>query len=314
MFSIKFPDRPLKTARSIRALFAAALVLPVTNSWAFSEDIADIEHGFHSTYHYEMTRTLAYAAGFNAQDAERIAQASSATDAFQMQGSDPSVEGATKILGTERGTGSSTSAYFHWPRRGADNATGEYEYKGGRDECRYFSATEQACADGPEIDQIERWAVYGEDALTLPVPRISVNGSPYSDIGAGSLDALGVYLHGLADSYSHEKCMQKGIRGHGGHFGANVCGPAYWHWIQEYGQPDSALGVTTTRESIIAMWQALKFYRQVNGYTEPARWNDAQLGKFKVRWTTLPDPASRKRFAIRAMKRLIDKNQEGGEG
>lgn len=294
----------LNTAASL-ALF----LLPAT-TWAFSEDIVDQEHGFHSTYHYEMTRVLAIASGFSATEAETIAQASSATDAFARQGTDPAAAGETKILGTERGTDTLTSPYFHWPRRGVMNAASEYTYFGGRDECSYFATTEQVCEGTPEVDDLERWAVFGEDSLRLPVPSISVDGSAFQPIQGGSLDALGVYLHGLADSYSHETCMMTGVRSHGGHFGANECGPAYWHWMQEYGRDDQVRGVNFTRESMYAMWQALQYYREHNGYTAPALWNDAQFRKFKLRWTTMNTPHMRKRYANRVFNRLVKRTVE----
>jgi len=300
----------LSSFRSLAASAAvlAAGMLPSVSS-AFSEDFINRKDGFHSTFHLEMTHTLALAAGFSVEEANIIGLASSATDAFDRQGTDVSGPGEMKILGTERGGDHPTSAYFHWPRRGVMNVDGSYTHIGGRDECQYFAGTALACGATPEVDQIEAWAVYGQDTLGLATPMVSLDGSAYVPVQAGSLTALGIYLHSLADSYSHETCMEDGVRTHQGHFDQDECSPAYWHWLQEYGPVDQVMGVKRTQEAMQAMWKAMKFYREKNGYDAATRWTDEQFFAFSWRWSTISTPGMRSRLANRAAKKIIEAYQ-----
>jgi hypothetical protein len=274
-------------------LAGSAAFMPVT-SWAYSEDTTN--GGAHSSFHYELTRTLARASGFTSAQAARIASADQATDTFPNDPQDcatatPAAAGQVIIIGTTRshdGTTSAQTQFFHWPRRGVYSVIDGSAYPGsGVDSCSYFVGTDQACsAAGNEVDQLENFALAGnQNALSIQTPCYSENGSAYTSIPAGSLVALGLYLHSLADSYSHEACMATGARTHQDSGVATVCSSIDWHIIQEYGA--SGQGVDYTQAAATAVWQALKRYRVAQGYNAPPLWNDEQAQAFINNWVDL---------------------------
>ena len=130
---------------------------------------------------------------------------------------------------------------------------------------------------------MESFALGGDtNALTVAVPCYSQNRSAYAPIDAGSLVALGLYLHALADSYSHEACMKSSaVRTHSGSGVANECSSVDWHLIQEYG---AGQGVEYTHDGAWAVWQALKRYRTAQGYAGRALWTDAEAEQFITSW------------------------------
>lgn len=278
--------------------------------WAYSEDTG--VEGAHSSFHYDLTRTLARASGFNRAQATRIAEADQATDTFPNDPSDcatapVAAQGEITIIGTVRSHDESQSAqthYFHWPRRGVDSVIDASAYPGsGADSCGYFTGTDQACgSSGPEIDQLERFAIAGDStALTITTPCYSENGSQYADIPAGSLVALGVYLHSLADSYSHEACMATGKRTHQDSEVVE-CASFDWHIIQEYGA--DGLGVEYTRSAALAMWEALKRYRVNQGYSAQTSWTDQEAEQFINNWVQLNTAQERTEAANTAYENI----------
>jgi hypothetical protein len=294
IFGVKAMRRKQIQTSVLSVLFLTSAVSLPMQGWAYSEDTTS--GGAHSSFHYELTRTLARASGFSVAQADRIASADQAVDTFPNDPQDcataaPAAAGQIIIIGTTRSHDGSTSAqtqYFHWPRRGVSSVIDGSAYPGsGVDTCSYFAGTDQACgAAGDEVSQLETFALAGnQNALTIQTPCYSANGSAYADIQAGSLVALGLYLHSLADSYSHEACMATGARTHQDSAVASVCAAIDWHIIQEYGA--NGEGVDYTRAAATAMWQALKRYRVAQGYSAAALWSDDQAQAFINSWVDL---------------------------
>ncbi len=264
---------------------------------AYWGDNADVADGPHSSFHYEFSRVLARAAGFSTADAEFIAVMTEVTDRMSFQGTGPSSP-MVQLWGTERI--GPTDAYFHWPRRGSYNVTGEYQHPGGRDSCSYFTGSTggfgfgfissgDVCPNGvPEINQIENWAVFGSGSPSVGTPRMILNLDPEGPVQGGTLAALGIYLHALADTYSHEACMKKvKIRGHRNTTTIHTeCSVVRWHENEEFGKPTSTAnkGTSYTKEAGMATWKALLFYRAKHGLAEPALWTDAQAQSFINTW------------------------------
>lgn len=278
------------------------LLLSAVIAFRYGEDIKTADTDSHSTFHYEFTRTLAAAAGFTRDEAELIAVADEATDTGHFKG-DTSASPEVQIEGTTRV--SKTGPYWHFARRDSVNATGEYKYPGARNTCAYFTRPTNSCQGDPELKEIESWAVYGNATPSAGVPQASVNGSALQPVEAKSRLALAIYLHALADSYSHEACMQADqFRGHKPR--PVDCNAVFWHIQAEYG-PDTKgrnRGVPFTEEAGMATWIALKWFRQQNKLTEPARWTDEQAKEFIQSWVVLEKAQDRRDFAVATLENL----------
>jgi hypothetical protein len=230
----------------------------------------------HSTFHYELVRTLVRAAGLPAEAAEPVAMASEATDL----GHFTNASGVTvRFSGTERNhieapedgeLPDQPSQYWHMARRActdsrvlngvshpAANVTGAH-----CNTCTYFSDTEDACEGGAELPSIDRWGLYSESssALRFPAP-VYPDGT---QVPAGSLHAFGIYVHSLADSYSHEKCMMtEKLRVHpppGSALDQSAgpeCSGAQWHLGLEF----TAEGNEYVKVAAVAIYRAAVKYR-----------------------------------------------------
>lgn len=319
----------------MKRFFAASLVLvlaliPATVR-GYSEDQQQGQDP-HSTFHYNLVRTLAAAAGFSADEAQTLAVLCEATDRLTFENvvlsgtARPNVNEGQQSLGL----------YYHFGRRGSRNATGAYEQPGGKDTCQYFdpaylagktfpsncpmsylSTTTAGAAGEPgpcqvgddgktisEVAEIELWAVYGRGLPRFGAPTLAEDGGTARPVQPRSLNALGIYLHSLADSYSHEACMQQcSFQGHS--VTPPACTAVYWHMTAEYG-PLSVQNVGTdyTRQAAKAVWLALKNYRQVNGLTGPARWTDRQAEAFWEPWIKLDTAKERQQSADAAFSEL----------
>lgn len=270
----------------INTALGVALALPAL-AGAYSEDTrssADDSHNDgHSTFHYELVRTLAVGAGYSVADAQLIADASDATDSFPSMRNTQLCSDITNsdtlnederlhILGTVRSQTDDPqigeqSPYFHWPRRPATALSGESytaDAANGIDAetCGYFGA---ACTY--EVQQMEDWVFNANDQAfadtPVATPCAAMPGGTYQTVPAGGLIALGIYLHGLGDSYSHQACMATGARTHEDSTTA-VCDARSWHLEEEYGTDadGSADGAGTpfTRQGALAIWDALNWY------------------------------------------------------
>jgi hypothetical protein len=289
-------------ARPIKLSAALPLLALILMAWRYGEDIQTSNTAAHSTFHYELTRTLAAAAGFTREEAELIAVANEATDVGQFKG-DTTTSPNVQITGTQRV--SKTGPYWHFARRDSTNASGEYKYPGGRNTCAYFTRPTNSCQGDPELKEIEAWAVYGNATPSAGAPQVSINGGALQPVEGKSAVALAIYLHALADSYSHESCMA--VEQFRGHKPRPVdCNARFWHEQAEYG-PDTKgrnRGVPFTEEAGIATWLALKWFRQQNKLAGPARWTDAQAKEFIQSWIVLEKAPDRREFAVERLASL----------
>ncbi|MGH7493915.1 MAG: hypothetical protein ACREOO_16170 [bacterium] len=268
----------------------------------YGEDLQTKNLAAHSTFHYELTRTLARAAGFTAVEAESLAVINEAMDAETFTGE----TGVTiQLNGTRRV--SDTGQYWHFARRDSSNATGEYLHPGGRNTCAYFTRqfTRSCPGEAPEMNEIEDWAIYASDSPSPGAPQISYDrGQTLHSVTGKSLPALAVYLHALADSYSHEACMASAqVRTHKPR--PSECSAVHWHTQAEFGDhAEIDKGVNYTREAAQAVWLALKWFRQQTGRAEPALWTDEQASEFIQSWVKLDSAQDRRDAALQAFASL----------
>ncbi len=211
--------------------FASAYNDDYFNSSYPYPDAANKMREYHSTFHYEFTRTLLRAAGYTANEAEQAAVTCEATDwQLYYTKSNSALLDSYFIgyTGLKVGVNNTSrkdynqARFWHFPRRASTTSSGAVTYpladvSGVKSNtCDYFS-TSNKCADSkkPELSIIDDWALNGNSKaissanLTgVSTPTIAVNGGTTQAAGAGSLYALGIYLHSLGDSYSHEACMK----------------------------------------------------------------------------------------------------------
>jgi hypothetical protein len=176
------PSLPRVTRR--HAACALALV-------ASSEAIAlaygeDFQPDSHSTAHYDVTRAMARCAGFAAADATTIAEANQVTDTLAY--------GATAFGFTDRA--GPLKQYFHFPEPGG---------------------TLDANGDGA----LRSWAsgmttLTDADGTTLSICDAagSCCDSEARCVTAGSLEAVGIWLHAVGDFWSHRSCTAAGGTNH----------------------------------------------------------------------------------------------------
>jgi hypothetical protein len=115
-------------------------------------------------------------------------------------------------------------------------------------------------------------------------------------VQGGSLIALGIYTHALADTYTHEPCMKKKqIRTHMGITSLTVteCSVLLWHQDEEFGPEASNLGTKFTKEGGLAVWKALNYYRVINGLTGPALMTEQEAMNYINTWAEIDDENAR---------------------
>jgi hypothetical protein len=258
----------------IVSLTLALIFLPLISnrtpvSYAYNADATSAMTGLaaHSSFHYEMVRVLAVLAGFTKDEAEQIGVAGEAVDLGTFTGY-PLSNGAKTIVIQNTGRFSPNGLLYHFARRSAQytqaNAQGsqantcEY-FKNGSPQNRYTAP----CTDrGPELDQIRNWAfaLDGPKPTANQLPRDS-KGKP---IPPKSLIALGIYVHSIGDSYSHEKCMiGSAWRFHKpSPFDCNV----NWHTAPT---GDFGEGTPFTKPAADEVWKALRQFRNADGSNPP---------------------------------------------
>jgi len=267
----------------------------------------------HSTFHYEFTRVLAVAAGFDERDAEKIAVADEATDTGGFTGYAIKGGAVTVVFSnTQRlpGQGQTATLWYHMPRRSegypvVTQPDGRPYPEALTNTCGYFTkpfsnALKVPCTDPTtgkpapsmgELDQLREWAIYGKALPDGKAPTVAdTSGSPSATptptptpMTGQNLVALGIYLHAVADSYSHEKCMMHR------HIRAHVPQPyeckTIWHVTSEFGdyqglrEDMKGAGVPFTLTAAKALWQEILKYRAANGLG-PARWDEARYMEF----------------------------------
>jgi len=325
--------------KKLQSVVAAAILTTGASLYAYSEDSRKskdkvVDSG-HSTFHYELTQVLAMAAGYSYEDANEVALASNAVDTFPSTLNTTSCEDAINdaslvndgtlpsILGTVRYQDDlepelvAQASFFHWGRRPSVNAYGEDYYADGidADTCNYYGECTY------EVSELESWAVAGNkvDAFSsTTVPCVAQPGSGYKDVKEGSLVALGIYLHSLADSYSHQACMKETLaRGHSdeGTDGVASCEAREWHLEEEYGEGGSrgslGAGINYTYNSAIAVYEALKTYGQYNGSAgsqTPPNSEDINLEAFISDFTQTDDADVRSCIAHVYTQNMVEGN------
>lgn len=246
----------------------------------------------YSTFHYDLTRKLALGAGFSLSEAELIASVDAAVDVGTFQG-EFSFSPLVVLSGTPRFGALHT--YYHFPRRGLTNLKGD-AYPSATDSCSYFTAASgDQCPGGvPEINTLDGWAVLGT-AVPDPVPTISVNGSASAAVAGRTLHSLGIYLHSLADSYSHEECMRLVQKRDHTALPPQAC-QLSWHDL-EYGADPPNAAVPYTRFAGRAVWEALLYYRRWNAVSGTQTWDQPTAASFVDSWAALFSAANRRALA-----------------
>jgi len=318
-----------------KKLFFLLNLLWVVGAQAFSEDTRsgadDVLTYGHSTFHYELTYVMALAAGLNEQDAQRVALASNAVDTFpnelNLQPCEEAIENGVindvdslYILGTVRNHEvdpvlTEEARLFHWARRPATNRYGQnYPAEGiDADTCAYFGET---CSS--EISGFEAWAVEGDtsifDTSIVPQPCVAEANGLYKNIPAGSLVALGVYIHALADSYSHQRCMADSNDRTHNEATDFSCESREWHLEQEYGEGsrnEVGEGVIYSYNAALATYQAVQTYIVYNQNQDIYGISDAEsinLNEFINDFIQTDDADDRSCLANKYIKELKSGN------
>ncbi len=255
----------------------------------------------HSTVHYDLTRFLAVQMGLSPDTAEIIARFCALVDQINPKPGypyRPSLNSTSipdtfpdwpeSIAGTERGgfTGNSqnefTAQYWHFPFRDpSDSLTGDIVWG------TYPEVSDFDHFTGPphfwrvpisyNLKSIMNWALYHGGQAGLPDELTPVQ-VKYADAGSlgyqlvqpNSIQAFGIFLHSLADSYSHEECMAKDtIRAHPA--GDPYCGLTY-HSEHEFAYDVSMRARLHADSCVHALWRAIREYKRVNNITAPALW------------------------------------------
>jgi hypothetical protein len=299
--------------------FACLSVLCCTfNAWAWSEEQVDsvaaglspIGNHAHSTFHYELTKLIAYEAGFPIGDAEFIVRYCALVDMINPQANYPNPgalnpisipdtipEWPQSLAGTERGSNARNSfnetpgVYWHFPfRNPADSICGALVYGASYpvvpppDEAHtqnpYFWRLTQTVP--PEyLSAMKRWAIFGEGAPGLPtadaadtVMYFDAAQQQYLPVPPGGLIALAVFVHCLADCYSHEECMvQDTIRSHPA---ASECGGNYHYMELPYYM--SSYAYPHCDRAAQAVWRAFRACINAHNLGYTARWNEDSNG------------------------------------
>ncbi|NEO76980.1 hypothetical protein [Moorena sp. SIO4G3] len=247
----------------------------------------------HSTFHYEFTRTLVRAAGFSPELAEQIAVTNQAVDSINFTGYN-----GTNVRLTNTGRFGPYSLYWHFPRRGCTDSFG-VSYPTDASECNtcnYFTDSSDSCPRGiPELNTMDQWAIYGNSDDLLVTPKYSLNRRRFKTVPASSITALGIFLHSLADSYSHERCMETmQLREHKP-FPAE-CNVLLWHLDLEFGGGDP--GVPYTKNAARAVFKAAVHYIAQNGEGGDPLWSFDEANNFIEQFAEIESPDERAQFAI----------------
>jgi hypothetical protein len=345
------PAPNFRCARAIRlaAALTVALQLAVPTPAAYGYNADDAAH---STFHRDLTRVLALAAGFSDEEAHWLEAITEAVDTGQFieetdsrhpNPADPKYNiylSNVKRL-NESNQADAQTFFYHWARRPikfgyTSLKSVEYPYGSGQlfrnaatvNTCSYFNnppntsckaagqmyASSTPCPgtykNASEIETLHLWAVEGDpsqiatnvnhpektpgyktDGMADFVEIVSSNteGSP-----SPSLVSLGLLLHALGDSYSHEACYIKSclvggvgcIRTHPTTTGCPGECVGSWHTGEEFFSPKAVgtgstagSGIGITREAANAILRALTNYRRAHGLPV-ASWDSTQFSLF----------------------------------
>lgn len=175
--------RAIRRVLAFAPLAAAALLLRPERASGFAEEFTGHDEVRRSVAHADLTRALARCAGFSVAESGIVADADQAADLGRYR---------RVVLGfTDRGE--DNDAFFHWPQRA-----------GSLTALSLWASGAGALLDG------EGEPIPGCDAAGTCCDPDTGEGC----VDAGSLPALGIYLHALVDSYSHKACVDAGGRSH----------------------------------------------------------------------------------------------------
>ncbi|MBC8029515.1 MAG: hypothetical protein H7Z16_05335 [Pyrinomonadaceae bacterium] len=306
--------KQIQTDRRIRSAFTAGVALlligvllgpgrvPVAQGYNADATTAITGLTQHSSFHYEMVRVLALLAGFDKNEAEEIGVAGEAVDLGQFTG--------YKFLGSKAKTVTirNTNRFgpngrlYHFGRRssqyekvdadGARSNTCEY-FKGGD---RTSPNTAPCTVKGPELDQIKNWA------FDLPGPKPTANELPRDASGKPIQPktpvAIGIYVHSIGDSYSHEKCMiDAAFRFHKPiPFSCNT----QWHTDPVRGE--FTVGIAFTKAAANEVWRALRQFKGADGSNPP---------NFIKEFLAIKDACTRVKFAVDTFNSLTGETSKG---
>jgi hypothetical protein len=267
-------SRPRSFVAAFLALiFVVALFIsgPVPVTSGFNADATQAITGLqqHSSFHYEMVRMLAILAGFNKNEAEQIAVAGEAVDLGTFTGYKLS-NGARTLTIRNTNRFGPNGRFYHFARRSSQYE--QAEAPGSKSNtCEYFIGgdpknpnTAPCTAKGPELDQIKNWAF----ALPGPKPTASqlATDALNKPIKPKTLVALGIYLHAIGDTYSHEQCMI--VQSFRFHKPKPPSCNANWHI--DYPQGDFGQGLPFTKAAANEVWGALRQYKGADGSNPPS--------------------------------------------
>ena len=249
----------------------------------------------HSTIHYDLTRLLAVKSGLSPDTAEIVARYCALVDQINAQPGYPysaSLNGTSipdtfpdwheSIAGTERGGLNNnaqkeyTAQYWHFPFRDPlDTLTGSIVWG----TYPVVAIANFKHFTGPphfwrvpityNLKHIMQWALYngGEpglpDELTpVEVKYADANSSGYQLVQPNSIQAFAIFLHSLADSYSHEECMVSDtIRAHPS---TNLCCGLTYHSENEFAYDTIMRAKKHADACVHAIWRALREFKRIH--------------------------------------------------
>jgi hypothetical protein len=254
----------------------------------------------HSSVHYDLTKVLAIKIGLPADTAELIARYCALVDQINPRSGYPYTLSLNSIsipdtftvwdeslAGTERGglinnaQNEFTAQYWHFAFRDpSDTLTGQMVW-GSYPVVTDFSFT------GPpyfwrvpityNLKHIMEWALYNGGQPGLPdiltpveVKYADASSSGYQLVQPNSIQAFGIFLHALADSYSHEECMVTDtLRAHPS--GDPYCGLTY-HSEHEFAYDANMRAKKHADSCIHALWRSLREFKRVHNINSTVLW------------------------------------------
>lgn len=261
---------------------------------------------YHSTFHYDLTLLLAVKMGFSPDTAELMARYCALVDQINPKPGYPYPLALNNIsipdtiptwdeslAGTERGNIFSSNGfeekapqYWHFPIKAPNDTIsggmvyGNYPqvYNPQYRNSPYFWRVPLL----PSLQNMLGWGVYGTGEPGNPeqapaiVQYYNKEQNQYVAVEPGSLIAFAIYLHALADAYSHEHCMvEDTLRSHPPVH--DFCGLNY-HSHYEFAYDQAIVAEPHAVPAIQAVWRALREYKRMNGPDKPAFWTDDSNG------------------------------------
>ena len=262
----------------------------------------------HSSIHYDITKLLAVKMGLSPDTAEIIARFCALVDQINPKPNYPYTWSLNNIsipdtfpgwneslAGTERGglnnnsQNEFTAQYWHFAFRDpADTLTGPLVWGDA-----YPEATDFDYYTGPtyfwrvpityNLHSMMQWAFYNGGLPGLPdtlapvqVKYADATSSGYQLVQPNSIQAFAIFLHSLADSYSHEECMvHDTLRAHPSE--DPYCGLTY-HSGHEFAYDTSMRAKKHADSCMHAIWRSLREFKRVHGIISPSLWTTDNHG------------------------------------